>query len=166
MLPHNTSNIRTCSKCQESQPLGEFSARRDERIETICKACYRTKDAEQRKRLREQRDERRRLGIPEPPKRKRKAKAYDASTRVVTPELRIKLRARNRVKAALDRGILTRPIACGDCRRPGPVDAHHEDYGKPLDVEWLCRTCHRDRHADMARALRDQRAATPGSEGR
>ena len=27
-----------------------------------------------------------------------------------------------------------------------PADAHHEDYERPLDVMWLCRTHHRRRH--------------------
>src|ERR1039458_7338116 len=26
-----------------------------------------------------------------------------------------------------------------------PAEAHHEDYSKPLDVEWLCPTHHRER---------------------
>ncbi len=26
------------------------------------------------------------------------------------------------------------------------VDAHHEDYAKPLVVKWLCRSCHVSLH--------------------
>lgn len=39
------------------------------------------------------------------------------------------------------------------CERCGSikVDAHHEDYTKPLDVTWLCRPCHRERHKEMKR---------------
>jgi transposase-like protein len=28
------------------------------------------------------------------------------------------------------------------------MDAHHDDYSKPLRVRWLCRKCHRRYHAD------------------
>lgn len=27
------------------------------------------------------------------------------------------------------------------------MQAHHEDYSKPLDVQWLCMACHRGAHA-------------------
>lgn len=29
------------------------------------------------------------------------------------------------------------------------VEAHHEDYDKPLDVHWLCRYHHGQRHAEL-----------------
>lgn len=34
------------------------------------------------------------------------------------------------------------------CRRCGaePAEKHHPDYEKPLEVEWLCRSCHRRMH--------------------
>lgn len=38
---------------------------------------------------------------------------------------------------------LRRPPACQSCAAIGPVEAHHTDYSRPLDVEWLCRPCHR-----------------------
>lgn len=34
---------------------------------------------------------------------------------------------------------------CEDCGAK-KVDAHHEDYFKPLDVRWLCRQCHLSHH--------------------
>jgi hypothetical protein len=47
---------------------------------------------------------------------------------------------------ALKYGLLSRPHVCQECghrpARSGAIHAHHRDYAKPLDVEWLCRGCH------------------------
>ena len=42
--------------------------------------------------------------------------------------------------------VLKRPEECADCLRILKVEAHHEDYSKPLEVVWLCRLCHMHRH--------------------
>jgi len=57
-------------------------------------------------------------------------------------------RAQWAVSYALEKGRLVRPLCCPQCGRKVRVDAHHEDYSKPLEVEWLCRRCHMTRHAD------------------
>jgi ribosomal protein S27AE len=49
-------------------------------------------------------------------------------------------------KAVRD-GLLNRPSRCSSCGKPGDIEAHHEDYSKPYDVEWLCGDCHRSKHA-------------------
>jgi hypothetical protein len=58
--------------------------------------------------------------------------------------------AHSAVQRALKSGRLVRPTACARCGaadsplrdgRSG-LHAHHADYGRPLDVEWLCVTCH------------------------
>lgn len=36
---------------------------------------------------------------------------------------------------------------CAFCGTADPVEAHHHDYAKPLDVTWLCKPCHRRFHA-------------------
>jgi len=55
-----------------------------------------------------------------------------------------------RVRQALKKGILARPLACESCGRVPPrtsngrcgLQGHHPDYSKPLDVIWLCAKCH------------------------
>src|SRR5580704_3739196 len=61
------------------------------------------------------------------------------------------------VKLALQRGVLVRPDACSRCGGSGNgrIEAHHEDYDKPLDVIWLCKSCHA--HADGVKRYRDPR---------
>ena len=55
-----------------------------------------------------------------------------------------KRRAHEMVKDAIRRGDLIKQNCegCGENK----VEAHHDDYTKPLDVRWLCRRCHRDEH--------------------
>ena len=45
---------------------------------------------------------------------------------------------------AIKCGILT-PSPC-KCGNPD-TEAHHPDYSKPLEVEWVCRPCHQKIHA-------------------
>lgn len=58
----------------------------------------------------------------------------------VAPE---KNAVRTRVWDAIRRGFLVRPETCSRCGVADPkINAHHEDYSKPLDVQWLCYRCH------------------------
>lgn len=43
---------------------------------------------------------------------------------------------------AIERKGLAKPQFCSRCGGNGTVHGHHEDYSKPLDVEWLCAKCH------------------------
>lgn len=59
--------------------------------------------------------------------------------------------AYRKVRAAIVSGLLIRPKTCNRCGiEPPPcsdgrsrIQAHHHDYSKPLDVEWICSKCHR-----------------------
>jgi len=61
-----------------------------------------------------------------------------------------KEQARAEVRRALRQGRLVRPEYCEECGGEGrpykdgrsPIQAHHDDYSRPLDVRWLCRDCH------------------------
>lgn len=53
-------------------------------------------------------------------------------------------RAYDAVRRAIRKGLLVR-LACESCGDP-KTHAHHEDYSKPLDVQWLCRDCHETAH--------------------
>ena len=49
----------------------------------------------------------------------------------------------NRFHYAKKRGRLVSPQACEGCGKTGLLlQGHHPDYSKPLEVEWLCASCH------------------------
>lgn len=54
--------------------------------------------------------------------------------------------ARDEVNRAVREGRLPRPELCEACGCVGPSVYHHHDYGQPLDVIPLCRTCHQRVH--------------------
>lgn len=42
--------------------------------------------------------------------------------------------------------LVLKPCQCGSRR----VEMHHTDYTKPLEVLWMCRTCHLKHHASFS----------------
>lgn len=54
------------------------------------------------------------------------------------------------VKTALRNGTLIRPNSCEDCGIACVPHGHHDDYTKPMDVRWLCPTCHAAIHRKWA----------------
>ena len=66
---------------------------------------------------------------------------------------RKKGRAQGAVALGLRKGILSR----GPCEQCPPdaqgnrIEAHHDDYDKPLDVRWLCKSHHHEAHGRTSR---------------
>lgn len=59
---------------------------------------------------------------------------------------REKRNASAKVYYALKTGKLTKPKDCSICGDDYYIIAHHEDYSKPLEVKWVCQSCHRKIH--------------------
>lgn len=68
-------------------------------------------------------------------------RAWRPRHRDLPPEQRRRANARAYANVYQRRGRLT-PQPCAVCGA-GDVVKHHADYGRPLDVTWLCRPCHR-----------------------
>jgi hypothetical protein len=65
------------------------------------------------------------------------------------PAERIRKAAHDRVRYALETGVLKRPRRCSRCRKRCKPDAHHHQGYKPphdLDIVWLCKYCHIREH--------------------
>ena len=68
--------------------------------------------------------------------------------RYANPLGRLKQKARVSVAYAVRTGRLNKPTVCScggtvEGCNGGPLQAHHDDYSKPLDVRWLSSFCHR-----------------------
>lgn len=70
------------------------------------------------------------------------AKEY---ARQMDPQMK---KARNAAYHAIRKGRLTRE-PCQVCGSSHRIEAHHEDYLKPLDVMWLCKKHHYERHREL-----------------
>lgn len=55
-------------------------------------------------------------------------------------------RARKMVAKAIKDGLPILP--CEVCQSIEDIEAHHEDYSKPLAVQWLCPKHHRQLHVN------------------
>jgi hypothetical protein len=57
---------------------------------------------------------------------------------------------------AVRSGKIIKPEECSECHQIlRRIDAHHEDYSKPLEVVWLCHKCHMRLHR-MARRIKPE----------
>jgi hypothetical protein len=63
----------------------------------------------------------------------------------------IKAKAINMVGNAVRRGVITRG-PCEVCGTDKMVVAHHDDYGRPLKVRFLCRYHHGQWHLEHGEA--------------
>jgi len=61
------------------------------------------------------------------------------------PDAKLKANARAYANEYMRRGKLVKK-PCEQCGNPDS-QKHHEDYNKPLEVIWLCRKCHLEKHS-------------------
>jgi ribosomal protein S27AE len=58
-----------------------------------------------------------------------------------------RLKCHNAVHRAVKKGIIKRI----DCEKCGSIKsiAHHDNYGQPLAIRWLCQACHVQYHKSL-----------------
>lgn len=57
-----------------------------------------------------------------------------------------RVRAMNILERALIKGKISKPTACQKCGRVARLHGHHFDYADPLNIRWLCASCHKLEH--------------------
>lgn len=115
---------KTCPKCGITKPaVAEYFCKDKHRKDGLCCHCKRC------------RKEYRRTD-----KGKKVFREWSRKQRLEYPE---KCKARSVVSNAIRYGkLLKQPCPCGELE----VEAHHKDYSKPLDVQWLCDKHHMELH--------------------
>ena len=145
--------MKICTKCDEVKPLDEFhkDKRAKDGYRGDCKVC---KNAQTRQWVIDHRERKAATDKQWKQSHPERVKATDKRWRlenleavaVSSAEYRVanplKIKAHYAVKNAITAGKLTRPDNCSECNATGTIQAHHDDYTKPLEVMWLCQTCH------------------------
>lgn len=123
--------MKACYTCKETKALSEFYPHPQTKDGHLgqCKKC---KCAEANERRRNNPNFNRDRDLE-------KVRAYNAKWRAKYPKKKL---AHNKLTMAVSRGVIKRKDKCEDCGTKGLIQAHHDDYAKPLDVRWLCTSCH------------------------
>ena len=154
---------RACRSCGETKPLMDFYRQSNGSIHRDCKECWKAYvRANRLARVDQYREyERSRATAPHRVEA-RKAYAQTPEGREAGRRAKRSFRERNPLKrkahvlvgnAIRDGRLMRQPCeACGDER----AQAHHDDYGKPMDVRWLCVTHHAEWHKNNTPICPDQ----------
>ena len=142
--------LKKCSICKMEKEKTEFSPTGRGYLDSRCKPCNaaRVKRRHEDNPWTQRNGDRERYWSNPDPHRKRCAsnvirRGADYAREKYWSGWREAILARNKLRAAVRKGILIRPEACDQCGGVGQrIEAHHRDYDKPLEVEWLCSRCH------------------------
>lgn len=155
---------RICKACSGTKPAAEFYAGH-----ASCKECVKARvrarycakpdqiAAYERMRYARDYDKRRALTAVWAQKNPDRT---SAAKRAYAERSAEKRKAHIAVGNALRDGRISRPSVCSCCGHEGRIEAHHDDYGQPLAVRWLCTPCHSYAHHGD-RAVSFMRARQP-----
>ena len=133
-----------CNKCNTTKSTKLFHNTKltKDKKSAYCKDCTKAYDVLYRAKNRD--------------KKKRQDKAYsltekgksshNASTKKWNYNNALKSKAHTLLNNSVRDGKIVKPNKCKECNNETNIQAHHEDYSKPLDVVWLCVSCHKIRH--------------------
>lgn len=130
--------MKTCSKCGEEKPLNDFYKDKS-RIDGhtyICKTCHSIMTHKYRL---ENLDK---FTATSYKWRKKHPLRLRESRKNYTNRYPEKLRAKNAARRLI-RGC------CEICGTTDNIHGHHDDYGRPLDVRWLCHKHHAELHREL-----------------
>lgn len=132
---------KKCFKCGLVKPVSEFyeHSQMADGYLNKCKECTKKDSRENRDRNLEYYREYDRNRFYKNGHRKRSQKYNELNP--------IKAKAHTIISNAIRDGRINKPESCSICgKSDSRIEAHHSDYNKPLDVIWVCKSCHWDIH--------------------
>jgi DNA-directed RNA polymerase subunit RPC12/RpoP len=164
--------MKVCRDCDRLLPLSDYykhSQMADGHLNK-CKDCVRKRVGKHREENLEtvQEYDRKRGSLPKRVKARKEYKktdAYKESHRKANEKYKHNHKEKSTARYLLRRQVLAGkiPVApCAICR--GKAEAHHEDYSKPLEVNWLCDAHHKARHKQLNEFRRKGLNPTPIEE--
>ena len=134
--------IYKCRECEETTPENFYKGSK-----SLCKACtklrrlkrYHTDPTKEREYQKQYNiDNREKLSKQKTEWcRKNKDKRKIVNDKYNARNL-VKRKASQKLNNAIRDGKLSKETICSLCGSPNHVQAHHDDYAKPLTVRWLC----------------------------
>jgi len=155
---------KKCFKCGRVMPIDNFYRHQQMADGQLnkCKECSKKDVLENRaKRIDYYKEfDRKRADLPKRVKaRKEYAKkmkddpVFKASVYTSTKKYREnnpeKYKAHSKVNNSSGDKKIEKPELCSVCGKKKNLEGHHYDYSKPLDVVWVCHTCHIKIHKDL-----------------
>ena len=147
-------NIATkiCRNCNQKKPLDQFywhlSMRDKHRSD--CKICFQEKrhDYQQVYNIERRHTKAYKQWQHEYEKTTEYQEAHREHAAQYRQQYPERIQACNLVNNSLRNGRLSRQF-CEVCGTFQNVEAHHKDYSKPLDIDWLCSKCHALYHRNI-----------------
>ena len=130
---------KACTRCKIEKDEAKFYRDRSKKgnLSSWCKSCIKKKQQTERGR---EAARKRTAKYGQTKRGKETQRKKDEKRKKAFPE---KVKAYRAVKEALKIGrLFKKSCPCGETK----VEGHHEDYSKPLEVDWLCRKCHLELH--------------------
>lgn len=163
-----TTTLKTCFKCGIDKPRSEYYAHKQmgDGLLGKCKVCARSDvranradkieyyRAYDRARASEPHRVEARKAYDQTPRGREKQRQGSGAWAKRNPEKRA---AQIALGNAVRHGKIAKPSVCPVCHQGTEsrrMQAHHHDYSKPLDVQWMCVSCHAAHHKAERDALR------------
>lgn len=138
--------FRKCIKCRKTKETTDYYKMSSGRLRKKCKSCYTNQVLNWQKKLPPNTLRGYIKKYSQTPKGKR---AINQASRIASKKFPEKWKARSELRYAVKIGLIKKLNFCQLCEKIKPLQGHHPDYAKPLEVLWLCSGCHKKVHRHL-----------------
>lgn len=132
--------LRNCIRCKLKKNTTEFYSKGyGNFLSSFCKSCWIAHVGKKH---------------PQYSKTTRGKLAINKASNTARKKFPEKWKARSELRYAVKIGLIEKLKFCQVCEKMKPLQGHHENYKKPLEVLWLCTKCHANRHNQLKSKLK------------